>query len=229
VTAVGRWWLVQRGHVVRSGVRAAALSRRGGRGGAAAGCGTAQLGRNRESSPDRAVPCVQPTTRRVALDSPREARSLKALNMGDRHGGIGRQCSEPGARRAPGGDRLDARAVRPRRQPLDLTDPEPLPDGHPLWTQDNVLITPHSANSESLLLPALAGRVRANTQRFLAGRQYRDDQARCVGRLAQSAVPHRPACRKDQYWITSGNEGNSNAFRSGPVVGQLTAVSAPRS
>jgi phosphoglycerate dehydrogenase-like enzyme len=54
---------------------------------------------------------------------------------------------------------------------LDVTDPEPLPDDHPLWTQSQVVITPHSANSESLLLPELAKRVRDNTERFLAGRQ----------------------------------------------------------
>jgi phosphoglycerate dehydrogenase-like enzyme len=53
---------------------------------------------------------------------------------------------------------------------LDVTDPEPLPDGHPLWTEPRVLITPHSANSESLLLPELAKRVRENTEHFLAGR-----------------------------------------------------------
>lgn len=28
---------------------------------------------------------------------------------------------------------------------LDVTDPEPLPDGHPLWDMDNVLITPHTS------------------------------------------------------------------------------------
>jgi len=30
---------------------------------------------------------------------------------------------------------------------LDVTDPEPLPDGHPLWTMEGVLITPHVAGS----------------------------------------------------------------------------------
>jgi phosphoglycerate dehydrogenase-like enzyme len=30
---------------------------------------------------------------------------------------------------------------------LDVTDPEPLPADHPLWTMDNVLITPHVAAS----------------------------------------------------------------------------------
>lgn len=29
---------------------------------------------------------------------------------------------------------------------LDVTDPEPLPEGHPLWDLDNCLITPHVAN-----------------------------------------------------------------------------------
>jgi phosphoglycerate dehydrogenase-like enzyme len=53
---------------------------------------------------------------------------------------------------------------------LDVTDPEPLPDGHPLWAEPRAIITPHSANSESLLLPELAKRVRENTERFLAGR-----------------------------------------------------------
>jgi phosphoglycerate dehydrogenase-like enzyme len=53
---------------------------------------------------------------------------------------------------------------------LDVTDPEPLPDGHPLWTEPQVVITSHTANSESLLLPELAKRVRENTERFLAGR-----------------------------------------------------------
>jgi len=28
---------------------------------------------------------------------------------------------------------------------LDVTDPEPLPEGHPLWSHDNCLITPHNA------------------------------------------------------------------------------------
>lgn len=33
---------------------------------------------------------------------------------------------------------------------LDVTDPEPLPDGHALWTHPDVIITPHiSGNTES--------------------------------------------------------------------------------
>ena len=30
---------------------------------------------------------------------------------------------------------------------LDVTDPEPLPDEHPLWSMSNVIITPHTANT----------------------------------------------------------------------------------
>jgi len=33
------------------------------------------------------------------------------------------------------------------RAALDVTEPEPLPDGHPLWKMDGVLITPHIAGS----------------------------------------------------------------------------------
>lgn len=33
------------------------------------------------------------------------------------------------------------------RAALDVTDPEPLPDGHPLWSAPNLLITPHVAGS----------------------------------------------------------------------------------
>ncbi|MEE6260801.1 2-hydroxyacid dehydrogenase [Plantactinospora sonchi] len=36
---------------------------------------------------------------------------------------------------------------------LDVTDPEPLPSGHPLWELPNVLLTPHVAGSVRGLLP----------------------------------------------------------------------------
>ncbi|MGD0811125.1 MAG: NAD(P)-dependent oxidoreductase, partial [Acidimicrobiales bacterium] len=39
---------------------------------------------------------------------------------------------------------------------LDVTDPEPLPDGHPLWSLPNCLITPHVANTEKTAPPFLA-------------------------------------------------------------------------
>jgi phosphoglycerate dehydrogenase-like enzyme len=52
---------------------------------------------------------------------------------------------------------------------LDVTDPEPLPDGHPLWTAPNALITPHIANPPSAMMRHLAERVRENVRRFAAG------------------------------------------------------------
>ena len=39
------------------------------------------------------------------------------------------------------------------RAALDVTDPEPLPAGHPLWHAPNVLITPHVGGPSSAFLP----------------------------------------------------------------------------
>lgn len=52
---------------------------------------------------------------------------------------------------------------------LDVTDPEPLPDGHPLWELDNCVITPHVGNTPEMGLPLIADRVRVNVARWLAG------------------------------------------------------------
>lgn len=52
---------------------------------------------------------------------------------------------------------------------LDVTDPEPLPVGHPLWSLPNCLVTPHTANTEAMARPLLAARITANVRRFGAG------------------------------------------------------------
>lgn len=54
---------------------------------------------------------------------------------------------------------------------LDVTDPEPLPDGHPLWTLDNCIITPHESNNSDTSIVPLSARIVANVQRFAAGRE----------------------------------------------------------
>jgi len=50
---------------------------------------------------------------------------------------------------------------------VDVTDPEPLPDGHPLWDLSNCIITPHVGNTPEMGLPLLAERVAANTRRWI--------------------------------------------------------------
>lgn len=52
---------------------------------------------------------------------------------------------------------------------LDVTDPEPLPDGHPLWTEPRCIITPHTANTVEMAEPLLRARVAENVRRWIAG------------------------------------------------------------
>ena len=52
---------------------------------------------------------------------------------------------------------------------LDVTDPEPLPDGHPLWAEPRCLITPHTANTPAMARPHLSARITENVRRFGAG------------------------------------------------------------
>ncbi|MET0903031.1 MAG: NAD(P)-dependent oxidoreductase [Acidimicrobiales bacterium] len=52
---------------------------------------------------------------------------------------------------------------------LDVTDPEPLPDGHPLWDEPRCIITPHTGNTFEMAIPLLTERVRENVRRRLAG------------------------------------------------------------
>jgi len=52
---------------------------------------------------------------------------------------------------------------------LDVTEPEPLPAGHPLWDLPNCLITPHTADTEEMTQPLLAHRIAENIRRLIAG------------------------------------------------------------
>ena len=52
---------------------------------------------------------------------------------------------------------------------LDVTDPEPLPAGHPLWSRDDVIITPHTAGVAELTGTRRGVLFRENLRRFGAG------------------------------------------------------------
>ena len=53
---------------------------------------------------------------------------------------------------------------------LDVTDPEPLPDDHPLRTLPNVVLTPHLAGSEGTELSRLADHAVEEIRRWVGGR-----------------------------------------------------------
>ncbi len=54
------------------------------------------------------------------------------------------------------------------RAALDVTDPEPLPPEHPLWTLPGVLIAPHVGGASTAMRPRIARLVRAQIERALA-------------------------------------------------------------
>ena len=63
---------------------------------------------------------------------------------------------------------------RLRGAALDVTDPEPLPQGHPLWQEPRCVITPHKAGSSFGRCPQTEERICAiccdNLRRFVEGR-----------------------------------------------------------
>lgn len=54
---------------------------------------------------------------------------------------------------------------------LDVTDPEPLPAGHPLWTLETAIVTPHTADTLAMIVPLLARRIEQNVARFGRGEE----------------------------------------------------------
>ena len=52
---------------------------------------------------------------------------------------------------------------------LDVTDPEPLPEGHPLWSTPRVIITPHTAGRSDKSRDRLYLLVQENLRRYVAG------------------------------------------------------------
>jgi phosphoglycerate dehydrogenase-like enzyme len=55
------------------------------------------------------------------------------------------------------------------RAAVDVTDPEPLPDGHPLWSCQNLLLTPHVAGSSPQFAPRSVKTAEEELRRYMAG------------------------------------------------------------
>lgn len=55
------------------------------------------------------------------------------------------------------------------RAALDVTDPEPLPPDHPLWSLPNVLVSPHVGGNTSAFLPRARRLVLDQLRRYAAG------------------------------------------------------------
>jgi phosphoglycerate dehydrogenase-like enzyme len=74
------------------------------------------------------------------------------------------------------------------RAALDVTDPEPLPAGHPLWRQPGVLISPHVGGASSAFFPRADRLIAAQLKRFAAGQPLEN-----VVRAPAARRPRRPA------------------------------------
>lgn len=64
---------------------------------------------------------------------------------------------------------VDALNAGKIRAALDVTDPEPLPKGHPLWACPNLLITPHVGASSPQFAPRALKTAADELRRFMKG------------------------------------------------------------
>ncbi len=55
---------------------------------------------------------------------------------------------------------------------LDVTDPEPLPADHPLWSEHRCVITSHSADTPLMTAHLLGTRIERNVRAFLTGTEF---------------------------------------------------------
>jgi phosphoglycerate dehydrogenase-like enzyme len=60
------------------------------------------------------------------------------------------------------------------RAALDVTDPEPLPEGHPLWSCPNLLITPHIGASSPQFSPNALRTAAEELRRYMRGEPLRN-------------------------------------------------------
>ncbi|NHC13481.1 2-hydroxyacid dehydrogenase [Motilibacter deserti] len=69
---------------------------------------------------------------------------------------------------------LNELASRRLRAALDVTDPEPLPEGHPLWTAPGLLLTPHVGGGTAAMGPRARALVADQLARWAAGEPLRN-------------------------------------------------------
>jgi phosphoglycerate dehydrogenase-like enzyme len=69
---------------------------------------------------------------------------------------------------------------------LDVVDPEPLPQGHPLWDMDNVIITPHMSGDTENYLDDLGQLFVDNLRRFCRGKSLENVVDKALGFVAVS-------------------------------------------
>jgi phosphoglycerate dehydrogenase-like enzyme len=67
------------------------------------------------------------------------------------------------------------------RAALDVTNPEPLPEGHPLWSCPNLLITPHVGASTPQFTPRALQVVTGELRRYMKGEPLKN--------VVQAAIP----------------------------------------
>jgi phosphoglycerate dehydrogenase-like enzyme len=55
---------------------------------------------------------------------------------------------------------------------VDVTDPEPLPPGHPMFGRDDLIVTPHTADTKEIVMRLFAIRLEHNVRAFLGQGQW---------------------------------------------------------
>jgi phosphoglycerate dehydrogenase-like enzyme len=64
---------------------------------------------------------------------------------------------------------VEALGTRRIHAALDVTDPEPLPEGHPLWSAPNLLLSPHVGGATEVMWPRTYRVLREQLARFAKG------------------------------------------------------------
>ncbi len=84
------------------------------------------------------------------------------------------------------------------RAALDVTDPEPLPEGHPLWSCPNLLLTPHIGAASPQCTPNALRVAAEELRRYMRGEPLRNVmQAGAAAALRPvKGIPVRPAPKR---------------------------------